>query len=188
MEHKIQRFDSFSAMVNSKEGQELPRDIDMGEWGIGQDELMTFGASSCLVIAAHNEQTRRGLVGHFSSIAKSGGGEHRHQESFLSAVDGLNRLGNPQDNCIWLGGGAPHVMNGVDESEPERQFAEIAIRRYIDENDMPIPQAKVQWSGPGSVVDIELDCPSGVLSINEYPDALFNEAFFEMLGIRPATS
>jgi hypothetical protein len=142
----------------------------MGEWRISEDRLATYGASTCIVLAAHNSETGKGLLGHFSSISERESGNFRHGEEFRQSIDALSQLGEHQHNSIWLGAGKPLIVDGIDTVMPDRKLAQRAILGYLDEHGTPIEQVKVVWSAPQRVMDVELNCLTGRLDVYDYPE------------------
>jgi hypothetical protein len=44
-------------------------EVVQGEWKNSRDGLTSWGADSCLVLAAHNAKSSAGLLGHFSCVS-----------------------------------------------------------------------------------------------------------------------
>lgn len=145
-------------------------DVDMGGWKVSSKELKTSGASTCIVLAAHNESTRQGMIGHFSSIAEEPPGDFRHGQSFREAIAAINSLGDPTATTIWLGGGAPFIEDGKDSVEQDRSLAEELTSQYIKDSVIPETQLEIEWSEQGRVLDIELNCEIGILVVHNYPN------------------
>ena len=146
----------------------IREDIDMGSFRIGDGTLFTSAAFTCIALAAHNSESGRGLVGHFNSIASLG--QHSSQEPFRDALSSIASLGKAEHTDIWLGGGSPSISRGEDIVLTDRQLAEGAVTEFAANFRLPENHVEVEWSDEAHVVDVELDCPSGVLVVHDYPD------------------
>ena len=149
--------------------EDLSGDIEMGTWEKGAGSLLSLAASTCIILAAHNDETKFGLLGHFSSIAEEGGDGYSDKESFRQAVAAISSLGNPGETSVWLGGGTSHVWEGEDETEEDRLYAEKNVREHAAELRVHGDQVKAEWSAAKCVIDVELDCVSGILAVHSYP-------------------
>lgn len=145
-------------------------DVDIGEWEISEGgDLMTSGSSSCILLVAHNEASRKGLLGHFSAIDEPGQGLKSDKASFLEAIAAIHGLGDPSQTSIWVGGGAPFTEGDKDTAEPMRDFAEKTVHDTAKSLGLSAEQTRFQWSQPNHVLDIELDCQLGCLLVHDYP-------------------
>jgi hypothetical protein len=147
------------------------RDIDTDDWEISDSGLYTSGAAPCIVMAGHNPESGRGLLGHFPSVAdhrKAAGSEHTHAEKFESAVEDLIRLGEPRTTEIWLGGGAPFMFEGLDTVTPDREQARRVAADHLSKMDLTGDLLNIRWSDMGHSIDVELDCQAGILLVHDY--------------------
>ncbi len=153
--------------------ERFANDLDMGEWSVSEQQLATSGVATCIVLAAHNQLTSRGLLGHFSAISFDEGEPSRfnNRQSFLDAIAGLPSLGEPAQTDVWLGGAAPALVDGKEYgTDTDKLEAEIAVLQYLDEYSQPEDRLRKQWSPQSNtVLAVELDCPSGKLVCHSYP-------------------
>jgi hypothetical protein len=146
-------------------------DIDPGKYHMGNGNLVTTAASTCIVLAAHNEQTRRGLLGHFSAVTEESQEGQDSKRSLEKALDAVGSLGDPEATSIWLGGGAPHMQAEIDMTEQDRAYVNRKVHEVAAGLKIGGDQIDIAWSGAGRVIDVELDCSKGVLVAHDYPEA-----------------
>lgn len=154
-------------------------DIDTCKVSEPNEQLYTAGAGPCVVMAAHNQTTHKGLVGHFtgvepSSPAREAGIASDEIQTFEEAVQALLALGDPSETAIWLGGGAPFIEAGRDTVNPSRQRAEEIIKQCVPEMGILSGNVQIEWSQRERVVSLELDCRLGFLVVHNYPAELQN--------------
>lgn len=149
-------------------------EVVQGGWRVSSSDLSTIGVESCLALAAHNEVTRRGLLGHFSTISHEAQLNHQLAEEqfdtavFDEALAHLPDLGPTRATDIWLGGAALQtessllINNGIllDRRYGEEKVAEATRRFSYKDN-----AVKFDWSMPGRELHIRLDCVAGRLLI-----------------------
>src|SRR3546814_6877172 len=63
--------------------------INIGDWSVSADRLMTSGASTCIVLATHNDSEKQGLMGHFTAISEPKSVDNSSQ-SFVDARSEAN--------------------------------------------------------------------------------------------------
>src|SRR3546814_15738508 len=85
--------------------------INIGDWSVSADRLMTSGASTCIVLAAHNDSEKQGLMGHFTAISEPKSVDNSSQ-SFVDALHAVKDIGDPGETTIWVGGGMPFAEIG----------------------------------------------------------------------------
>lgn len=101
------------------------------QWRRGNNIYVTSEARCCLLLAAHNEITREGLLGHFSAIAGDWGkkvhpvkARYEGVDAFLAAVNATPALGALASTTVWLGGTRAQWYNvRPDDTEFERNYA-----------------------------------------------------------------
>lgn len=149
-------------------------EVDQGEWRYSSESISTFPVVSCVAVAAHNETTKRGLIGHFSSISRLAQlnrwlrREHLDTDAFNQAIDFLPTLGPLPTTYLWLGGAALHT-----EESPEIQNAILADRRYAEDritdmatrNNLSKEQITLSWNKTEYDLYIHLNCRTGLLLI-----------------------
>ncbi len=141
------------------------RDIGMGEWRVGSDVLFTSGASTCVVLAAHNKTTGRGLLGHFSTLAKTDR-DYNDTHAFEEAVAELSTLGDPIETEISLLGAGPYFEDGVDTVAEDREYAVQTLLSYAKKHDLPNDSVALDWSPTQHTsIDVKLDCRLGILEV-----------------------
>lgn len=167
--YRIPGFEYIAEAVPEIENAGIHEEVGMGEWRIREKGiLVTVGASTCIVLAAHNEQTGKALLGHFASISSTAQ-RYNNAPQFEQAVGSIDDIGDPTSTDVWLGGGASFLERGVDVVETERLFAEERIARYLGENGLAGDRLTVAWSRPDQVIDVALDAFDGSLSVAGYP-------------------
>lgn len=142
--------------------KDLSSDIGMSQWKAGAGSLLTTGASTCIILAAHNGETHRGLIGHFGAIIAERGG-YEDGDMFRQAIEEVLRLGGLDTTSVWLGGGAPNIYKGRDNVAEDRQYSQEKVEGMGVES-------VIEWSPAGHVIDAELDCQSGILVVHDYPE------------------
>lgn len=143
-----------------------PPDISMGNFDIGNGVLFSGGAAACVLLAAHNEDTDEGLVGHFASLVPMREGVRSDYGRFRRAVLAIPELGVEDLTTIWLGGtafrGADTRIN--DSLEADRETALHTVRTIIEEP----KELVIDWAEPDTATDIELHCRLGALVVYSY--------------------
>lgn len=154
--------------------QEPAYDISMGEWGTSYGHLLTSGASTCTILAAYNNATRQGLLGHFSDVA----GDSANQNKFNEALSHIKDLGRLASTDIYLAGGSPFLdKNSQDTVEGDRNYCTSEVEKYLASQALSLSQLTVEWNGQGEVVDVEINCPEAILAVHDYPRTNFFAAF-----------
>lgn len=148
-------------------------DIGMGESRVSSDRLLTTGVATCIVVAAHNQETRRGLLGHFVTLSTDEA--FSDKDSFHAALDDIAHLGNPLMTSVFLGGGTPFISedDGQNVVTEDRRYAEEETRKLCAGFKLPSDQVIVEWSELGRAIDIELSCVEGVLVVHNSPKDAF---------------
>jgi hypothetical protein len=146
-------------------------DIGQGEWRMGNGNLVTSAASTCIILAAHNEQTKRGLLGHFSAVTEESQEGQDSKRSLDEALDVIGSLGDPEATSIWLGGGTPHLQAEIDTAEQDRAYVDRKIHEVAASLKIGEDQIDTAWSEAGHIIDVELDCAKGILVAHDYPEA-----------------
>src|SRR3546814_11388132 len=116
---------------------------------------MTSGASTCIVLAAHNDSEKQGLIGHFTAISEPKSVDNSSQ-SFVDAVHAVKDIGDPGETTIWVGGGMPFAdrYGKADSVEPDREFAKRIIGKLRLEIALQEGQVIFDWSDVGRVVAV----------------------------------
>jgi len=150
----------------------LTGEIEPGQWRESYDRLLSVGASTCLILAAHNSYTHKGLMGHFSNLVAPRSGITTHEAEFQQAVDTLPKLGRITHTDIWLGGAAPFIEEDTDTNVPNRDKAAEVIQEYLRGRRLSAERhLTIDWSEPGMVIDAQLFCRrDGALVIDRYPE------------------
>ena len=146
--------------------------VRIGEFAISEAGLYTIGVASGIVVAGHNRESNKGLIGHFVSPTSKKeifGSSRTRAEEFEGVLEGLVQLGNFQSTKIWLGGAAPRQHRGADVTSRDSKHAEETVVDYMEGRGLVGNPVHTRWSGLGRVIDVELDCQQGVLSVHEYP-------------------
>lgn len=151
-------------------------EVDMGTWEISADRLFSMGVLTCIVLAAHNDETNRGLLGHFSAVAKPDAG-YSDKQIFQTALKEVANLGDPLATSLFLGGGTAHDKTGIDTVEPDRRYAEERVREFCSDFRLPNDQVSIEWSQPDRAIDVELDCATGILAVHNSPKNSMRIAF-----------
>lgn len=152
-------------------------DIAMGEWTRSDEMLYSLGASTCIILAAHNEETERGLMGHFSCISDGPDVPYSNQASFNEALAAIPDLGDPLMSSVFLGGGKPCVLDDEDTVEADRVYAERAVMDVAQRIKLPGDQVVVEWSEADRAIDVELDCATGILVVHNASDHAIGVTF-----------
>ncbi|HSX34071.1 MAG TPA: hypothetical protein VLF62_00305 [Candidatus Saccharimonadales bacterium] len=128
--------------------------------------LVSEFAETNILLVAHNEVTKRGLVGQFGDMAASlshpdmpATGLH----AFEMAVPALQELGPTGRTHIWLGGAA--LGGSYGEHPRSHQERRYAFQRVVEA--IPAPAAlDSDWTIQGhDYTHVRLDAEAGVLSI-----------------------
>jgi hypothetical protein len=155
-------------------------DVVQGEWRIGTGKLSTIGVASCLALAAHNEATRKGLLGHFSTISPEAQSnpklacEQFNDITFDEALAHLPELGPVRETYIWLGGAALQSDRSLTVNSSimsDRRYGRTKLAETAARFGFKDTAINLGWSPPDSEVYIRLDCEAGrllVRPIDEY--------------------
>jgi hypothetical protein len=141
-------------------------EVGLGDWKISSGGLLTRGVSSCIALAAHNGATRKGLLGHFNSITAPKSRRYSGEKKFHEALSAIDLLGEPASTEVWLGGGRPLLEGSNDIVRQDREFAQQKVREHLNGYEPPSSQLKVDWSDPERIIDVELDCETGILIVH----------------------
>lgn len=171
MVSEVLKYERHPGVKNLFFNGEVLQDVGIGDYRLGTANLATVAASTCIVMVAHNERMKRGLLGHFSSVTEESREGHDSLRGFDEALDKLGTLGEPEATSIWLGGGTPHVQEGVDQADQDRTFVYERVRQRAGELGISEDDISVAWSGPERIIDVELDCQRGILVAHDYPEA-----------------
>ena len=123
---------------------------------------------------AHNAITRKGILGDFSAIVGDWGKKlhpenprrYEGMDGFLEAVSSIPALGALANTSVWLGGTCAEYDNvRYDDTGFERAYALQKV------NELAEPGYTVlepHWTNiPNGILYAQLDCPEGVLTIQE---------------------
>jgi len=148
------------------------RVLSTDKWLTGEGSYIGVGTACCVLLAAHNAITRKGLLGDFSAIAGDWGKRLRPEyptlyegmDRFLEAVHAIPALGALANTTVWLGGTCAEWDNvRYDDTDFERAYALQKV------NELAEPGYTVlepHWTNiPNGVLKAQLDCPEGVLTI-----------------------
>lgn len=143
----------------------LADDIGMGEWRLGTNTLISTSASTCILLAAYNDRTKRGLVGHFTALATKNAADRSDIMQFAEASREVKTLGDLEGTVAWLGGGAL-----VRSMEAEVEADRLLARKILSElSALPADDIAETWSPADKTADVQLDCNSGLLAVHLYP-------------------
>src|SRR4051812_7438611 len=96
-------------------------EVDMNQYQIGESDkiLITKGASTCIILAAHNSSTGMGLLGHFSDTP--GRFSLSEDTLFKKALRDSLSLGDIESTRFYLCGAAftPVVETGAVQEDRE---------------------------------------------------------------------
>lgn len=147
---------------------DLEYDINMGEFCIEKNggELGTGGVSTCVVLVAHNSESRYGLLGHFSGLEDKTD-TYSDIERFNEAVSSLPQLGDPKHTQIVLLGAKPYIEDGVDATQVDREYATQKTLEFARNYSMPNDSVVFDWSPLNTDVDVKLNCATGALIIEQ---------------------
>jgi hypothetical protein len=145
------------------------REVGMGEWAMGKNLLHTEGASTCIVLVAHNDETGIGMLGHFTAVGmEQGRRKINDKEKFIEAINLLDELGDPKYTNVVLVGGAPFMENGLDTVDEDRKFAVNALL-------LTGWAPQTEWSPQNQVVDVRLRNHEGILQVVTFDTTVANE-------------
>lgn len=145
--------------------------IEVDEWRLDTDRLVTSRVGTPIILAAHNmsgstDDQRRstGLLGSFSMIGSTDP-KHKGREQFQAALKELKTLGSPSETKIWLGGGAISSTDRPNTSKADRNYALQSVFIYLASNGLSHILPSFEWSPPSNVTAAELDCRTGILTV-----------------------
>lgn len=141
-------------------------DVEPGNFQHGDGILSTFGASTGLVMAAHNSDSRLGLLGHFTSFT---GGRAGLSDAVMyeTAIYTLPDIGPKNTTEIWLGGVAPSRIGDIDLAEENRQYAKDRLGIYLERFSVPDTIIKIEWNPEGTYISARLACETGRLVVRQ---------------------
>lgn len=145
-------------------------EIERDRWESSSERtLVTRFATSCLVSAIWNPQTKQGYVGHFFlPVLRSASGYEPFNQMMASIQDEQTESANLE---VWLGGAS---VTDVDKEHDElmAQSRKYAVER-LSELALAEGQPFEGWAGPGRELTVaSLEPHSGVLrfSTRIFPD------------------
>ncbi len=146
-------------------GEEIV-DVEPGNFKHGDSIFSTFGASSGLVIAAHNSDRRLGLLGHFNSFT---GGRNGLSDAVIyeTALYTLLDLGATEETEVWLGGVSPSRVGEIDVAEENRQYARDRLGIYLERFNIPDTVVRIDWNPDGTYISARLACDTGRLLVRQ---------------------
>lgn len=149
-------------------------EVGQGEWKSGQAEFLTSGVDSCVVLAALNEKSSKGMLGHFSCVAPHSSAipELENEQSdtllFNAAVKNIIHLGDPCYTSIWLGGCAmrPESSIRVQQSiRMDRAYAEQKIEELRRQIGLQPEATTAEWNLSPYDIQVTLNCHLGLLFV-----------------------
>jgi hypothetical protein len=182
----------YNSMMQVEYGEPVPQaEIDkvppdfneVGEhdWQWSDGKLMTVGAFTCIVVAAHSSVTQEGLLGHFSAVAPIHhvgsswhcdlSREHTDIDKFKAAMDAVPRLGPPAKTGIWIGGG---IIGQRDEDEVFEWYANVmrdrnhvlhVVKKLIARRGISRHNVITDWNNSQNGIRVGLDCPQGLVTV-----------------------
>ncbi len=161
-------FSEYDSLETSKFDPNLI-EVDVDELKYGKQSLLTLGASTCLVIAAHNTDTNMGLLGHFSSPTKRKS-QTSSSNIYEQALEALPKLGPTPRTSIWLGGASPLRLGELDVSAENRQYAKDKLELYLDRFRLPETLVSVNWTPEMTRINASLACDTGHLVVESVLD------------------
>ena len=156
--------------INLNHHEDLDMNIENGLWRFGPNRLITMTASLGIVLAAYNEKTKTGLLGSFMAVSGVNPNVESHRSEFNGAFLALNGIAAVKRIKLWLGGGTPLVIEGVDVVAPDRAYAESCVEEFMRGNEIDRDNLTISWSKPERSIAAELDPKKGTLMIHDYPD------------------
>lgn len=151
------------------------RVINPGEWAYGRYLYAAVDVSQGIVLAAHNDETRDGILGYFSYVSPENEADARvrsadvHTDAFVEAVSLIERLGQPNDTHVWLGGAADHsdLLREMDDIiYRDRHYAYDTVQRIMLAHAIPLGHLSKTWNGEQGSMLVELNNPASVLLIS----------------------
>lgn len=141
-------------------------DVDLGNFEYGEGIFSTFGASTGLVLAAHNSESRMGLLGHFNSFV---GGKDGLSDAVVyeTALCTLPDLGPLNKTDVWLGGVAPSRIGDLDVAMENRQFAIDRLDAYRERLIITEAPVTISWNPEGTYISARLACDVGRLLVRQ---------------------
>lgn len=133
-------------------------------------KLVTSLVGPCVVLAAHNDQTHEGLLGHFSGISVDGGQKqpgadpkrYIGADAFNAALPLLGELGPAALTTVWLGGACLRDETGpYADTKLEREYAASRIISL----ESAWGGLMLDWNDDDCRIDVQLDCPSGIITV-----------------------
>lgn len=137
-------------------------EVESGECRTTRGRISTAGASTCIILAALNTDTKTGLLGHLSADDIENG------ELLNEAVDAIPRLGPGESTQIRLGGGAIYLYDlEYLEAAEDNQNVEQRIREMAVHNGIPLPNITVSWLWGNDEASAIVDCHKGTITVEE---------------------
>jgi hypothetical protein len=148
--------------------------ISPGEWALGKRLFAAIDVSHGIVLAAHNDVTRDGILGYFSFVSPDNVPDSRvpdaeiHTDAFVEALGLIRRLGPPEGTDIWLGGAADHndFLRDLDDiTDRDRRYAYASVQQAMAELAIPESHLSRMWNGEQGSMSVQLNNPAGILLI-----------------------
>jgi len=138
------------------------KEIHSGECRVTRSSLSTSGASTCIILAALNTETRAGLLGHLSHDDVLEG------ELLEDAAQAIVNLGPAESTQIRLAGGAIYMYDEeFPESADHNQKVEKRIKEIAEQNGIPLPNINVSWLWGNDEASAIVDCHEGTITVEE---------------------
>lgn len=134
-------------------------DAGMSGWRPSRNSIRTIGASSMILLAAHNEEKKQGIVGHFTHLTAS---SDHHRKVLDECLTNVLMLGPLDKTTLWVGAGAPtyHEDIGRVEVHEDRQYIVDEVRSHG-------VRLIADWAPADTVTAVKLHCDVGRLLVRQ---------------------
>lgn len=127
-------------------------EVIVGEWRRSRGKLFTNHACTCILLAAFNDESQEGLLGHFDAF----------DEPLESALEATRNLGGIATTDIWVGGACARLRDERTAAAIKEDRAYVLGRMQ----QLGLPTPLTRWlQGDEIGMHADLDCTNGTLRV-----------------------
>ena len=142
-------------------------EIGMGQFVVEKGNLITRGASTCIVIAAHNKISKKGMLTHLSSLTSTDASASEQRDVLEQALSAVTSWGDGEHTKIQVLGGS-HLREGgklLSSSKRNRDYVQNRLSQF--RLVLPVENIRVDWLDDDRSIDVELNTKLGTLAVYE---------------------
>jgi hypothetical protein len=140
------------------------REVGVSDCRTTTGRMSTHGATTCVILAALNTETKTGLVGHFLSWGD--------EELFKESLEAVTNLGPCASTLIRLAGGGIYFSDGYTYPNLHERNKEVEAQVLVlaEAHGIPRSSVEVSWLWGNDIASATVDCNDKTITIEEELD------------------